>query len=90
MGDTGVFGDMKWISEYYKPDLVLIPIGGHFTMDPVDAAYALRELIKPKFAIPMHYGANPLGKGTVAELMKALGNTSTRILPLKPGEKAEF
>ena len=58
MGDTGVFGDMKFIGEYYKPDLVLIPIGGHFTMDPVDAAYALRELVKPKYAIPMHYGAN--------------------------------
>ncbi len=24
MGDTGLFGDMKLIGEYYKPDLVLI------------------------------------------------------------------
>jgi L-ascorbate metabolism protein UlaG (beta-lactamase superfamily) len=40
-----------------------MPIGGRFTMDAVDAAYALRELIRPKFAIPMHYGANPLGEG---------------------------
>ena len=31
-------GDMKLIAEYYKPDLVLMPIGGHFTMDPADAA----------------------------------------------------
>ncbi|MBS0337801.1 MAG: metal-dependent hydrolase, partial [Proteobacteria bacterium] len=45
MGDTGVFGDMKFIAEYYKPDLVLMPIGGHFTMDPADAAYATRELM---------------------------------------------
>ena len=42
-GDTGVFGDMKWIGEYYKPDLVLVPIGGYFTMDPVDAAFAIRS-----------------------------------------------
>jgi len=90
MGDTGVFGDMKWISEYYKPDLVLIPIGGHFGMDPVDAAYALTKLIKPKFAIPMHYGANPLGVGTPEQLIKAMGNVQTKILALKPGEKAEF
>ena len=90
MGDTGVFGDMKWIAEYYKPDLVLIPIGGHFTMDPADAAYALRELIKPKFAIPMHYGANPLGKGTPQELQQALGAAPVKVLALKPGEKAEF
>lgn len=90
MGDTGVFGDMKLISEYYKPDLVLVPIGGHFTMDPVDAAFALRELIKPRFAIPIHYGANPLGKGTPQELLQALGNAPVKVLPLNPGDKAEF
>lgn len=90
MGDTAVFGDMKLISEYYKPDVVLIPIGGHFTMDPAHAAFALRELIKPKFAIPMHYGANPLGKGTPAELIQALGDAPVKVIPLKPGEEAQF
>lgn len=90
MGDTGVFGDMKWIAEYYKPDLVLIPIGGHFTMDPIDAAYALRELIRPKHAIPMHYGTNPFNKGTPQELMQALGGAAVKVLPLKPGEQVEF
>jgi L-ascorbate metabolism protein UlaG (beta-lactamase superfamily) len=90
MGDTGVFGDMKWIAEYYKPDLVLIPIGGHFTMDPADAAYALRELIKPKLAIPMHYGANPLAKGTAAEFLKAMEGSPVKVMVLKPGDKAEF
>lgn len=90
MGDTGVFGDMKWIGEYYKPDLLLIPIGGHFTMDPRDAAYATRELVKPKFAIPMHYGANPLGKGTPAEYMNALGDAAVKVFSIKPGEKIEF
>jgi L-ascorbate metabolism protein UlaG (beta-lactamase superfamily) len=90
MGDTGLFGDMKFIAEHYKPDLVLIPIGGHFTMDPADAAYALRELIKPKFAIPMHYGTNPFNKGTPQELIQALGSSPVKVLALKPGEKAEF
>jgi len=90
MGDTGLFSDMKWIAEYYKPDLVLIPIGGYFTMDPVDAAYALRELIKPKYAIPMHYGTNPFNKGTPQELIQALGDAPVKIFALKPGEKVEF
>lgn len=27
MGDTGLFGDIRLIGDYYKPDLVLIPIG---------------------------------------------------------------
>ena len=90
MGDTGVFGDIKRISEYYKPDLVLIPIGGHFTMDPQDAAYALRELIKPKAAIPMHYGANPLAKGTAAEFLKAMEGAAVRVIVPKPGEAVLF
>ena len=73
MGDTGVFADMKLIAEYYKPELILIPIGGHLTMDPVDAAYTTLEWIKPKSAIPMHYGANPPGQGTPEQYIKALG-----------------
>ena len=90
MGDTGLFGDLKLIAEYYKPDLVLIPIGGHFTMDPADAAYALREWLKPRYAIPMHYGANPLGKGTPQELLRALGDAPTKVITLAPGETTEF
>jgi L-ascorbate metabolism protein UlaG (beta-lactamase superfamily) len=90
MGDTGVFGDMKLIAEYYKPDLVLIPIGGHFGMDPADAAYATREFVKPKFVIPMHYGTNPFATGTPEQFMKELGSTATRVIPMKPGEKVEF
>jgi L-ascorbate metabolism protein UlaG (beta-lactamase superfamily) len=81
---------MKLIAERYKPDVVLIPIGGNFTMDPVDAAFATREYLKPKFAIPMHYGANPLGKGTPAEFIQALGTKPTKIIALNPGDKAEF
>jgi len=91
MGDTGVFGDMKWIGEYYKPDLVLIPIGGHFVMSPQDAAVAARDLIKPKFAVPIHYGTFPMLKGTPQEFMQALGpNPTVKVFPINPGDKLEF
>ena len=90
MGDTGLFGDMKLIAEYYKPDLILMPIGGHFVMDPKDAAYATREWLKPKFVIPMHYGTFPVLKGTPQEYMAALGQTSTKVFPINPGDKLEF
>ncbi len=90
MGDTGLFGDMKFIGEYYKPDVLLIPIGGNFTTAPVDAAYATREFIKPRFAIPMHYGTNPLNRGTPQQYMEALGQTSTKVIPLEPGETFSF
>lgn len=90
MGDTGLFGDMKLIGEYYKPDLILIPIGGNFTMDPKDAAYATREYLKPRFAIPIHYGTFPVLKGTPAEYTDALGKTATKVFVMNPGDKLEF
>lgn len=90
MGDTGLFGDMKFIGEYYKPDLVLIPIGGHFVMNPVDAAHAVRNLIKPKFALPVHYGTIPQLRGTTAEFSQALGSESGKMLVVNPGEKVVF
>jgi L-ascorbate metabolism protein UlaG (beta-lactamase superfamily) len=90
MGDTGVFGDMKWIAEYYKPDVVMVPIGGGFGMDAAHAAYALRELIKPKVAIPMHYRTTPGAKPPPQVLAEALGATAIKVLQMKPGEKVEF
>jgi L-ascorbate metabolism protein UlaG (beta-lactamase superfamily) len=90
MGDTGLFGDMKFIGEYYKPDLVLVPIGGHFVMDPKDAAYAIKELIKPKMAWPIHYASNPLLRGTPAEFKAAMGQTSIQVIDAEPGAKKEF
>ena len=90
MGDTGLFGDMRLIADYYKPDLILIPIGGHFVMDPKDAAYATREMLKPKYAIPIHYGTFPVLKGTPQEYQAALGQTSTQVFPISPGDKLTF
>ena len=90
MGDTGLFGDMRLIGEYYKPDLIMIPIGGHFVMDPRDAAYATKEMIRPKFAIPVHYGTFPVLRGTPQEYQAALGQTPTQIFPISPGDKLTF
>ena len=90
MGDTGLFGDMKLIGEYYKPDLILMPIGGHFVMDPKDAAYATREFLKPRFVIPMHYGTTPVLKGTPQEYLAALGPTATKVFVINPGDRLEF
>lgn len=89
-GDTAVFGDMKLIGERYKPDLALVPIGGNFTMDPADAAWAVKEMLKPRFVIPMHYGANPLAKGTAAQFVEAMGTSAIKVIVAKPGEALKF
>lgn len=90
MGDTGLFGDMKLIGEYYKPDLLLVPIGGHYVMDPKAAAFATKDLIKPKMAWPMHYASNPFLKGTPAEFKAALGQTTIQVIDAEPGAKKTF
>ena len=91
MGDTGLFGDMRWIAEYYKPDLVFIPIGGHFVMSPQDAAVATRDMLKPKHAVPIHYGTFPVLRGTPEEYVKALGQqTATKVHSINPGDKLSF
>lgn len=53
-GDTALFGDMKLIGERDKIDWAILPIGGHYTMDPVDAAKAV-TLLGAANAIPVHY-----------------------------------
>lgn len=90
MGDTALFSDMRLIAERHHPDLVLIPIGGHYVMDPEDAAYAVREWLKPAAVIPMHYGTTPQLKGTPEAFRAALGGTPTRLVVLQPGESARF
>jgi L-ascorbate metabolism protein UlaG (beta-lactamase superfamily) len=90
MGDTGLFGDMRLIAEHYKPDLLLVPIGGHFVLNPEDAAFATREYIKPKFVIPMHYGTTPQLAGTPEQFIKALGETGTKVINMQPGDESDF
>jgi L-ascorbate metabolism protein UlaG (beta-lactamase superfamily) len=90
MGDTGLFSGLRLIGRYYAPDLIMIPIGGHFVMDPVAAAYATNHYLKPKYAIPFHYGTIPVLAGTPQEYQQALGSTSTRVFPINPGEKVTF
>ena len=87
-GDTGIFGDMKLISDLNGPfDVVFVPIGDHFTMGIEDAAYATDELIRPKVAVPVHYDTFPPIKQD-AETFKNSAKTEVQVL--KPGETVDF
>jgi L-ascorbate metabolism protein UlaG (beta-lactamase superfamily) len=70
-GDTAAFGDMRLIAELHAPDLAMLPIGGHFTMDPRAAALAV-ELLGVEHVLPIHYGTFPVLAGTPAQLREAL------------------
>jgi len=86
-GDTGFFSSMALIGERYKPTHALLPIGGHFTMDPAGAALAIR-MLKVKNVIPMHYGTFPLLTGTPEQLTAALktARVKAKVMVLEPGK----
>ena len=82
-GDTCVFGDMQLIGRIYQPDVVILPIGDHFTMGPREAAVAL-ELLGTELCIPCHYGTFPLLAGTPEELQQLAPHVKVRAV--EPGE----
>ena len=86
-GDTNVFGDMALIGQVYKPDLALLPIGGLYTMGPLEASHAVR-LLGVKKVVPMHFGTFPPLAGKPEELRELCGG-KCEILDLKPGESIE-
>ncbi len=83
-GDTAVFGDMKLIREIYHPEVAMLPIGGHFTMGPKEAAQAAR-LLKPRMILPLHFGTFPPLRGTPEELAE-LVDGSIEVVRCEPGE----
>jgi L-ascorbate metabolism protein UlaG (beta-lactamase superfamily) len=82
-GDTMAFSDMKIIHELWRPQIAMLPIGDHYTMDPRQAAYAA-ELLLPKTIIPMHFGTFPVLTGKPSELAKLA--EGTEVIEMKPGE----
>ena len=81
-GDTCVFGDMQLIKRLYSPDVAVLPIGGHYTMDPREAALAV-ELLGIDRIVPCHYGTFPILKGTPAELRELAPNATVE--EIEPG-----
>jgi L-ascorbate metabolism protein UlaG (beta-lactamase superfamily) len=86
-GDTNVFGDMTLIARIYEPDIVVLPIGDHFTMGPREAAVAL-ELLGAKRCVPSHYGTFPLLTGTPEKLRELAPDVE--ILAPDPGGSVEL
>ncbi|MCJ7726000.1 MAG: MBL fold metallo-hydrolase, partial [Acidimicrobiia bacterium] len=83
-GDTAVFGDMALIGELFSPRVALLPIGGHYVMDPRQAAHAA-GLLGVSTVIPRHYGTFPILAGTPAQLEEALRGSGIEMIGMKIG-----
>ena len=82
-GDTCVFGDMALIKRLYAPDVSVLPIGGHYTMGPNEAAVAL-ELLGTNRCVPCHYGTFPVLTGSPDELRALAPNVTVE--DMQPGD----
>ena len=87
-GDTCLFGDMRLIGDSGL-DLAFLPIGDHYTMGPQEAARCL-ELLRPKDAVPMHYGTFPALSGDPAVFAAAAEGLGVKAHVLKPGEVLDY
>ncbi|HMK45996.1 MAG TPA: metal-dependent hydrolase [Methanocella sp.] len=88
-GDTGLFGDMALISEVYKPEVAMLPIGGRFTMD-IDQALMAVKMLKPRFVLPMHYNTFDVIRADVTKFQRMVEDqTDAEVVILKPGDSID-
>lgn len=88
-GDTCVFGDMHLMAQITPIDIAILPIGGHYTMDPEEAIKAV-ELINPRLVIPMHYNTFDIIKQDAKAFQAKVEVTGIKCLIIQPGEEKEL
>ena len=82
-GDTDLTDEMKALRDI---DIALLPVGGTYTMNAEEAAMAV-EHIKPKRAIPYHWG-DIVGERSDADQFADIAKCEVKVL--KPGESIEI
>jgi L-ascorbate metabolism protein UlaG (beta-lactamase superfamily) len=90
-GDTDIYSDMKLIADFFKVDLMLANIGGHFSMGPPRSAQAV-AWVDPRQVVPMHFGTYAILAGTPAQFKAELDKRGlgARMIEMKPGETRNF
>lgn len=76
-GDTDCIPEMRQLKNI---DIALLPVSGTYVMTPEEAARAVK-IIKPRIAIPMHYGAG-VGSDADAEKFKRFAQAYSNIIVL--------
>ena len=78
----------KQLDAFGRIDVLLVS-HGHF--DHIADAPALAQQYNvPIAVIPMHYGANPLARGTAKEFVDAMGASTIRVIVAVPGQPIPF
>jgi L-ascorbate metabolism protein UlaG (beta-lactamase superfamily) len=78
LGDLGGTLEAKQLERLAGTDILLVPVGGHYTLDAKRAIEAINQ-IEPKIVIPMHYQLPGLKfeLNAVDDFIKAIGLAPT-------------
>jgi len=82
-GDTDLTEEMKALKDI---DVALLPVGGTYTMNAKEAAEAT-EHIKPKLAVPYHWGDIVGGQSDAEQFAKS---AACEVKGLEAGESVSF
>ena len=86
LGDTCLFSDLQLVGRRNPIDLALMCVGGHYTMDRVDAVEAA-SLVGAKTVIPCHYNTFPAIETDIEAFKSDVeGATGSSVVVLEPGE----
>ena len=95
LGDLGCALEEKQVRAIGRPDVLMIPVGGYYTID-AEAARAIVERLSPRIVLPMHYKTKILGDklpiSGVEEFLKGWKSVTEAegcVLSLTPGEFPE-
>lgn len=86
MGDTDIFADMALLAELHGVEICICPIGDRFTMGAKTAALAMSRFVKPKVAIPCHYGSFPIIAKDAAAFVDGLKGSGIEALVPEKGK----
>ena len=84
-GDTCLNSEMKMIGEVYQPDIVMLPIGGKYTMD-IEHAVKAAEWLGASEVIPMHYNTFDAISVDIADFERQIREIGKMPRVLKIGE----
>jgi len=94
-GDLGLVWDDSFVDQLGDIDVLLVPVGGFYTIDPNDAV-ALVKKIEPALIVPMHYGSPKLNQqffgklSPLEDFLKKIGAENTVPVPKLTLKKEEL
>lgn len=87
-GDTGVMAEMALFPQLFgEISCVILPIGGHYTMDFHQASFAASELLKTEKVVGCHFDTFPPININHNDAVKAFSNRGVELILPELGEE---